>query len=177
VKLPVDASALAPEDIEALHDLADQAAAQLSALDVRPEKAVIGIYRQFSRSSRIAARILRTLLSPAACHTLTVASPSRPAADGTGGPAPGVVQPERLDLVIDVSRLPHPQARTIADAAGAPLITRAFPTMQQEGASRPQRTALDHGTATGRAIALNRSGITAPVSSGTARGAVSAQGR
>ncbi|MCF6506568.1 hypothetical protein E9549_03970 [Blastococcus sp. MG754426] len=176
MKLPGDASALATEDIQALHDLADQAVEQLTALDVRPDKAVIGIYRQFNRSSRIAARILRTLLGPATCHTLTVASSSTGTAEA-GGAAPGGVRPERLDLVVDVSRLPHPQARTIADAAGAPLITRAFPGMRQERPDRPQRTALEHGTATGRAIALNRSGLTARVTSVIARGAVAPQGR
>lgn len=177
VKLPADASALAPEDIQALHDLASQATEQLDARDVPPEKAVIGIYRQFSRSSRIAARILAALLGPTTCHTLTVASSPRPGAARTGSPVPHVIQPERLDLIIDVSRLPHPQAQTIADAAGAPLITRASPTMQHQRDGRPERAALEHGTAAGRAIALNRSGITGRVNSVITRGPVTTQGR
>jgi hypothetical protein len=177
VALPADAATLAPEDIQALHDLADRATQQLNARGVPPDEAVIGIYRQFSRSSRIAARILTTLLGPAACHTLTVASPRHPRGAQSGDPVPDLVRPERMHLVIDVSRLPHPQARTIAEAAGTPLISRSFPTMQQERGDRSDHAAVDQGTATGRALALSRSGITAHVSSVVSRSAVTARAR
>ncbi|MGY1836047.1 hypothetical protein ACI79P_13135 [Blastococcus sp. SYSU DS0510] len=107
-----------------------------------PEQAVIGIYRSFGRSARIAARVLRTLLEPATCHELTAASGQRAAA------AP----PERLTLVVDVCRLPHPQARQIAEAAGVPLVTGtmpAVPPIEECGGG-----AVDRGTRAARAIVL-----------------------
>jgi hypothetical protein len=111
------------------------------------ETAVIGIYRRFGRSSRVAARILRTMLSPATCHTLTAVS----------GDPDGGMHPERIDVVVDVSRLPHPGARELAAHANAPLIARPVPTMQPETGGRTELSAIDRGTAAGRALALNRS--------------------
>jgi hypothetical protein len=147
-------------DRDAVHHLAEQAAERLAALGVPPEEAVIGIYRQFSRSSRVAAQVLRTLLEPASCRILTAV----PFAAGMPTAAPaGAGGPGRLDLVLDVSRLPHPQARTIADAAGVPLITRPFPAMPQVDSGPAEGTPLARGTATGRAMALDRRGITTRV--------------
>jgi hypothetical protein len=119
---------------------------------------VIGIYRSFGRSARIAARVLRTLLEPVPCHELTAASAHRAAAGRVDG-SPTVVPPEELSLAVDLSPLPHPQTREIADRAGVPLITRPLPALPPSDATSSE--AVDRGTQAGRSLSLYR-GTTRP---------------
>jgi hypothetical protein len=161
-------SPLAPEDVQALHDLADRATEHIRTLDQAPDEVVVGVYRQFGRSSRLAARVLRTLLEPVTCHILTAAAGRRPMTGPTQDDGPVGTCPEDLDLVIDASRLPHPQARSIADAAGVPLITRV-PAGPSPFDAEPSGPAVARGTAAGRAVALSRGPRPAGARPGAAR--------
>jgi hypothetical protein len=132
-------------------------AEHIKTLSIPPEDAVIGIYRQFGRSSRVATRILQTMLAPATCHILTAVSSrwaARPDIDEDAATAS--LRPGALDLVVDVSRLPHPQARLTAEVAGVPLLTRTDALPAIEPAPSHVVSAVARGTAAARTMALDR---------------------
>lgn len=71
----------------------------------------------------------------------------------------GAAPPERLDLIIDISRSGHPEARAIAEDLGVPLVGRPLPALRA-WESEPS-VVVDRGTDAGRAAAL-RSGVQRP---------------
>jgi hypothetical protein len=97
------------------------------------------------------------MLAPATCHILTAVSSHwavRPAIDEAAATAS--LRPAALDLVIDVSRFPHPQARVTAEAAGVPLLIRTDALPAMEPATSHAVSAVARGTAAARAMALDR---------------------
>jgi hypothetical protein len=143
--LPFDGG-LPDQDIQALRQLADEGLDHLRSTGQSTDQANVGIYRQFGRSSRVAARILGSLLRPATCHILTAASDRQVDA--------GRTRPVQLDLVLDVSRLAHPIAQRVAERAGVPLLTRPFPTMAGTGDGGDDNAAVREGTSVGRVVAV-----------------------
>jgi hypothetical protein len=97
------------------------------------------------------------MLAPATCHILTAVSShwaARP--DIAEDAATASLRPGALDLVVDVSRVPHPQARVTAEAAGVPLLTRTDALPAMEPSSSHVVSAVARGTAAARAMALDR---------------------
>lgn len=81
---------------------------------------------------------------------------------------PGAAPTDGLDLVVDVSRLGHPQARAIAEDVGVPLVVPRLPA-SPAGTSEPSE-AVARGTRAGRAVTLPRGATRPAVRPSTRRG-------